>query len=91
MKSSIYKPDFWTGASANKNRNTVIWPEHIKDSLPILWFQAAVGIRVRAQLDEGYLTVKRYHDTKPQDGTLQLLKHLQSPEEKHLKPYLKVF
>lgn len=47
---------------------------------------------VQAQLDEWYQTVMCYNNTGPQEGVLQLLKHLQSPEENHLKKsYLKGF
>lgn len=34
--------------TVDKNRNTIIWIEHIKESLPVrLWFEASVGIQCK--------------------------------------------
>lgn len=70
----------------DRNRNTITLTEHIDDSLPVIVVSKPTV--VQAQLDEWYHMIMCYNDIKPQEGTLHLLKHFQSPEENHLKQYL---
>lgn len=78
--------------TVDRDRNTIIWFEHkgFTPNLLVVW--SGCWHTVQAQLDEWYHTVMCYNNTEPQEGVLQLLQHLQSPEENHLKKsYLKGF